>query len=173
MSVQYSSDNMQKKRKKLRLQNYDYSQNGMYFVTICTQNKKHFFGKITNDEMKLNQCGKIVYECLVDIPNHFDDVIVNEFVIMPNHIHAIIEIVVDRHVCPLQRRQQQLLPKVIGGFKASVTKNINNKFGKNNFKWQRSYYDHIIRKEESLKKIQEYIMINFSEWKKYKLYKTS
>lgn len=159
-----------KKRKQLRLKNYDYSQNGMYFVTICTYNKKCFFGKIIDNKMKLNVVGKIVKDVLLNISKHQKNVRLNEFVIMPNHIHCIIEIVVDGHARPLQKRSAQTLPIVINGFKSATTKQINEKFGKNNFKWQRSYYDHIIRKEESLQKIKEYIMINSREWEKDELY---
>ncbi len=79
------------KRKQLRLKNYNYSQNGMYFVTICTQNKKCYFGKIINNEMQLNLAGKIIEKWWKELENKFN-ITLYEYVIMPNHIHGIIEI---------------------------------------------------------------------------------
>ena len=164
-----------KKRKQLRLKNYDYSQNGMYFVTICTQNKKCFFGKVVDNEMILNIVGKIAQKYLKDIPKYYNGVSINEFIIMPNHIHLIIELcgdVVAEHcsATTVNGKNYGLLSKIIKSYKNVVTKEVNKQFGKNNFKWQRSYYDHIIRKEESLQKIKEYIIINPQEWKKDELY---
>jgi len=163
------------KRKQLRLKNYNYSQNGMYFVTICTYRKECFFGKVINDEMKLNSAGKIARKYLKDIPQYYNGVSIDEFIIMPNHIHLIVELVdaVVTEQCSVTTKNNKnygLLSKIIKSYKNAITKEINKKFGKNNFKWQRSYYDHVIRKEESLQKIKEYIMINPREWKRDELY---
>jgi REP element-mobilizing transposase RayT len=79
-------------RRSIRLKGYDYAQSGMYFVTICVQNRECLFGKITNGEMTLNDAGKMVMQCWIDIPQHYQNVVLHEFVIMPNHIHGIIEI---------------------------------------------------------------------------------
>jgi len=78
--------------KKRRLQNYNYGKNGYYFITICTKNRKPFFGKIINDKMKLSNIGKIAQQCYREIPNHFNNVKLDEYVIMPDHIHGIIMI---------------------------------------------------------------------------------
>jgi len=163
------------KRKSLRLKNYDYSQNGMYFVTICSYQKKCFFGRIVDDEMKLSTVGEIAQRYLVDIPKYYKGVSIDEFIIMPNHIHIVVELsdVVVTEQCSVTTQNNKnygLLSKIVKSYKNAVTKEINKKFGKNNFKWQRSYYDHIIRKEESLQKIKEYIMINPRDWKKDELY---
>jgi len=72
-----------------RLKGWDYSSNGYYFVTICTHNRDHLFGEIENGEMMLNEYGKIVEECWFDLPNHYDNLRLDTFVIMPNHIHGI------------------------------------------------------------------------------------
>ena len=74
----------------IRLQGYDYSKSGAYFITIVTQNRENLFGKIINGEIKLNDGGKIVQQCWMDIPNHFPNTQLDEFAIMPNHIHGII-----------------------------------------------------------------------------------
>ncbi|MFH1947037.1 MAG: hypothetical protein ABIJ23_02685 [Candidatus Magasanikbacteria bacterium] len=78
--------------KSTRLANYDYSQPGFYFVTICTKNRRHYFGKITEQKMILNDIGKIIQKYWSEIPQHFENVLTNEFIIMPNHVHGIIEI---------------------------------------------------------------------------------
>jgi len=83
-------------RRTIRLKDYDYSQEGACFVTICTQNNIPNFGKIINGEMRLNRFGSIVNECWNDIPNHFPSVEIDAFVIMPNHVHGIVNIVDNR-----------------------------------------------------------------------------
>lgn len=79
-------------RRSIRLQQYDYSQDGLYFITICCQDKACRFGKVENGEMKLNNAGIIATQCWLNIPNHHPHVVLHEFIIMPNHIHGILEI---------------------------------------------------------------------------------
>ena len=81
---------IQKERKLNRLKEYDYSKNGYYFITLCTKDGIEYFGKIENEEMILNQFGETAERCWKEIPNHYDNVEIDEFVIMPNHIHGII-----------------------------------------------------------------------------------
>jgi putative transposase len=85
------------RHKSIRLKEYDYSQPGAYFVTVCTHNRASLFGKIIDGEMVLNDMGKIVGKCILDIPVHFSDVEIDKFVIMPNHVHLIIIIYPDRN----------------------------------------------------------------------------
>ncbi|MCB4235142.1 hypothetical protein LDL59_08640 [Kaistella anthropi] len=80
-------------RRSIRLQGYDYSKEGFYFITLCCQDRAHLFGRIVDGEMILNDAGLQAQECWQDIPNHFPNVVLHEFVIMPNHIHGIIEFV--------------------------------------------------------------------------------
>jgi REP element-mobilizing transposase RayT len=77
-------------RKSIRLKEYDYTNPNWYYITICTHNKEHLFGKIKNDKVILSEFGKIVTECWIDIPKHFEFVELDDFVIMPNHTHGII-----------------------------------------------------------------------------------
>ena len=87
-------------RRSIRLQGYDYSQAGWYFITICAQDRLHLFGEISNDEMILNDMGQIVSDCWLDLPNHYKNVVLDESVIMPNHFHGIVvftDIVVENH----------------------------------------------------------------------------
>ena len=106
-------------RRSIRLKEYDYSQNGLYFVTICTNNQTHFFGEIVDGEMCLSIIGKIVGALWHEIKNHVPNVKLHEFIVMPNHVHGIIEItnhvaiqndnvaVGARHAPPLQVAQKQ------------------------------------------------------------------
>jgi hypothetical protein len=80
-------------RRSIRLKGYDYSQEGLYFVTICCQNRQCLFGKIVDGKMILNDAGKIAKDCWQEIPNHFPNAILHEYVVMPNHIHGIVQLV--------------------------------------------------------------------------------
>ncbi len=159
-----------KHRKLNRLDNYDYSQNGYYFITICAKEK-----------IELSEIGKITNQCWLEIPKHFPDVILDEFVIMPNHMHGIIiiennvaignndhcfEFVGNENFRSLRGwhgAKSHSLSSIIRGFKIGVTKwcRQNNN---HEFLWQKSFYDHIIRDEKSLAKIREYIVNNPAKW---------
>lgn len=166
---------MQKKRRSIRLSEYDYSQNGAYFITICTHEKKHLFGKIDNGEMVLNGLGKMVERCWVDIPYHFPSIVLDEFVVMPNHVHGILFIENSFYIndsgrgLPWQTPtkwnglQKQSLGSIVNQYKGSLKRwaNANNY---SYFSWQRNYYEHIIRFDESLHTIREYILNNPIAW---------
>lgn len=171
-----------KNRKLNRLINYDYSQQGMYFVTICTKNREELFGEIVNGKMVLNNVGNISQKCWMEIPNRFSNIHLDEFIIMPNHIHGIIEIinsldinVWNAHVRSKNtNRSKMLLSKSIQGFKSSVTRKILYPEQERiyafptKFAWQKSFYDHIIRNEIELNKIREYVFNNPQNWKQDK-----
>jgi putative transposase len=164
----------------MRLKGYDYTQPGYYFVTICTYRRKELFGKIAGEEMRLNEYGLIVKKCWEEIPAHFSNVNLDYFIIMPNHIHGIIEItdcqnsVEERHASLLQNMddldispgvKRGSLGAIIGSFKAAVTRQINLSNKPLNVKiWQQGYFDHIVRKETSLDMIRKYIENNVLQW---------
>ncbi len=152
-------------RKPNRLPGYDYSQDGYYFVTICTEDKREWFGNIKNDAMELNEYGQIALECWHDLPNHYKNIKLDESIIMPNHVHGIviIESNVGDGLKPSPTRYG--LSEVIRGFKTFSSRRINEKmkYGKK-FHWQRSFYDHVIRGEKELMEIQEYIVNNPKKW---------
>ena len=164
-------------RRSIRLKEYDYSQPGGYFVTICTHGKEQLFGRIVDGELKLNMAGREIENYWRDIPKRFPSVEIDEFVIMPNHVHGIVFIIGDDrikqstpfvvgaiHELPLQRRQM-LLAKVIGRFKMTAAKRINELRGMNGCPvWQRNYYEHIIRGEKDLNAIRKYIVNNPARW---------
>ncbi len=167
-----------KNRKNIRLPNYDYSQAGYYFVAICTKDRMNYFGEIINGEMELNDAGEIVEKCIKEIPEHFPYSDVDYYCIMPNHIHAIIIIsdtsigntyVGNTHACSLpsvctEPRDKQLLPIIVGSFKSAASKLIHRLEGNLFFKWQKSYYEHVIRNEKELFEIRKYIELNPLNW---------
>ncbi len=101
-------------RRSIRLQGYDFSREGLYFITICCQDRAHLFGEIAEKCLKLNDAGIQAQQCWLDIPNHFPNVVLHEFIIMPNHIHGIIEFVGANNYSPNQSLPQQPLPHNFG-----------------------------------------------------------
>ncbi len=183
-----------KLKKSYRKQGYDYSINGYYFVTVCTKNRKNYLGKIENYEMKLSIIGKIVAKFWLEIPKHFRNVFLDNWIIMPNHLHGIIKIEdrnqlmfsnhinincrnapwrvlqnkentpwrVPTRVGPLTRNS---ISSIVNHFKGNV-KRFCNKKGLEYFTWQDRFYDRIIRDEEELHNIQNYIYYNPLNWDK-------
>ena len=162
-----------------RLPEYDYSSAGLYFVTICTEGKIPYMGRISNENMELSKIGEITDNCWNKIPIHFKFVTLDEYIIMPNHVHGIV-VIEKRSDCrdviyyvstpkPTQSKFPNISPKsgtlssIIRTFKASVTR-ISKKSGYPDFKWQARFYEHIIRNERSLNKIREYIKFNPWKW---------
>ena len=162
-------------RRSIRLQRYDYSQNGAYFVTVCTQNRECLFGNIENGQMLVNDAGKIVCQCWQDMPSHFPHVVCDVFVIMPNHIHGILFIVDTvganvgaKNFSPLQPGQRpsgtsKTIGSIVRGFKIGVTKWMRQNTLVQNV-WQRNYFEHIIRDDGELNRIRQYILDNPAKW---------
>jgi len=155
-----------RERKQIRLRDYDYSKVGGYFVTICTQDREEWFGKIENGAMILNQYGVIVNQCWDDLPKHYLNCLLDTFVIMPNHVHGIIVInsnyAVGNGLKPFPTHG---LSEMIRGFKTFSSRKINEGIKNNhNFQWQKSFYDHVIRSENELSRIREYIQNNPLKW---------
>jgi putative transposase len=155
--------------KSIRLAEYDYGLSGGYFVTICVRNGDSIFGNVELGKMILNEKGMIAEQYWQDTPNHFENVVLDEYIIMPNHIHGIIiicgnSVVGQRHAFDTEKRKYEKLPIIIGSFKSAVTKEINMHFPEINFRWQTSYHDHIIRNKRALLNIQNYIISNPENW---------
>jgi REP element-mobilizing transposase RayT len=162
-----------KNRRSIRLKEYDYSQSGAYFVTICTHNKECLFGEIVDGKMILNDAGKIVQTVWYEISEHVDHVELDQFVIMPNHIHGIIVLhdgCRDTACCaPTVERFGKLitgsLPTIIRSFKSAITKRINELHETPGQKiWQRNYYERVIRNENELNQVRQYIVDNPAKW---------
>ena len=139
------------KRKSPRIPNYDYSTKNYYFVTICTYNKECIFG----NPGILNEYGRIAEAYLLKIPEIYQNFRIDKYVIMPNHVHVIFD--VD------DAEQKKSLSYVIGQYKTHVSKEIHKSEVRKNL-WQRSFHDHVIRSEQSYKKIWEYIDNNPIKW---------
>ena len=173
-------------RRSIRLQGNDYSQVGTYFVTICVQDRECLFGDIVEGEMRLNDAGRMVERWWGELGNKFPSTELGEYVVMPNHFHGIIRIVgADLRVCPdrtgahigaplrhgpLQRINDAPLPEIVQWFKTMTTNEylrgvkslgwppLNAKL------WQHNYYERVIRNEEELCRIRQYIADNPAQW---------
>ena len=142
-------------RHTIRLPEYDYSQKGMYYVTICTYRKACIFGSIKDSKVILNQIGKIAREELIKTEKVRKAINIDTFIIMPNHIHVIL----------LLSGCCSTLPEIIRGFKTFSSRRINNLRKQTGSPlWQRNYYEHIIRDEEDLMRVREYITQNPLKW---------
>ena len=159
-------------RKRTRLKGYDYSLPGAYFVTICTAKKSHLFGEIKNNEMHLSNIGKIVNKEISGIETHYENIRIDRYVIMPNHIHMIISILKTEGINPFPTIKYDI-PNVVGKFKAGVTRIVGNAFMHSaiNPIFQSSFHDHVIRGDEDYQKIAEYIDTNVLLWEKDCFYK--
>lgn len=147
-----------------RLKDWDYSSSGYYFVTICTKNRECIFGDVVNGQMRLSEIGEIVTEEWQKTEQIRENVKLDEWIIMPNHIHGITAIGnnVETH-CDASLQKKNNLSFIIRGFKSTTTKRIHMA-GYSNFAWQSRFYEHIIRNENSLQKIREYINNNPIKW---------
>ncbi|MBR6719738.1 MAG: transposase [Clostridia bacterium] len=154
------------KRKPTRLKGYDYSMPGAYFVTVCTKNKKCIFGKIVGDgdfdvpKMNLSKCGTVIEKHLNLMNEKYNHIKINSYVIMPNHIHLILNISdfvggASETAAPYNNE--------ISKFISLLKRYSNRECGENLF--QRSFHDHIIRNENDYIKISEYIETNVLKWK--------
>ncbi len=153
------------RRKPTRLRDYDYSQPGAYFVTICAQHRKCLFGTIVDGQMQLNEIGKIVVECWNHIPQHFPSVELGDSIIMPNHIHGIIAYPLVGAGSPRPPKNSPALGKIIAYFKYQSTKHINQHHDTPGTRiWQRNYHDHIIRDDPDLQRLRQYIQDNPMKW---------
>ena len=184
------------RRRSIRLEGYDYAGVGAYFVTICTQDRAPLFGEIVNGEMRLNGAGGMIHTVWDEIPAFYPDVGIDEFVVMPNHIHGIVLVGAaprghpdcDGNVPSVQPRSAQpgsvqpplgqprgvaptlSLPDVVHRFKVMTTKRYVGGVKQSNWPpfrgrlWQRNYYEHIIRSDESLNRIRQYIRDNPMRW---------
>ena len=159
-----------------RRKDWDYSSDGAYFVTICTKNREHFFGEIVDGKMRYSQMGEMATKEWENTKNIRSNVELDARVVMPNHIHGIVVIknfdMETRHVethCNASLRgnrfgpQSNNLASIIRGFKGVTAKN-SHMAGFTKFAWQSRFYDHIIRSEQELNRIREYIINNPIKW---------
>ena len=162
-----------------RLRHWDYSSNGTYFITLCTKNRESFLGEIVDGEMQLSEIGKIVQKYWLEIPDHFSFIMLNNFIIMPNHMHGIVVIdkahdvetrqclvstAATKTINRFQNQGKHTISSIIGAYKSICTKTINKTQNKIFFGWQPRFYDHIIRDKNNLIRTREYIINNPIKW---------
>ena len=175
------------KNKPQRKKGYDYDLPGAYFVTICLKNRRNLFGKIINEICELSGIGKIADKCWREIPEHFKNVGIGEYIIMPNHFHGIVfmydnstvgqthafdfkqvkrDLTIDKKNIEHIRKMHKKLSIIVGSYKSAVTKESNRALPGTNFAWQTSFYDHIVRDDKGLEYISDYIRMNPLNWNK-------
>ena len=185
-----------KQRKPNRLKGYDYSQDNLYFTTSCVKDRICCFSKIEDSKMILNRYGKIANDQWLWLADQYPYVILHEFVVMPNHMHGIIEInreniiqgvgtgrivgtgrdlslrtaLHDSSLPLLPKTKIKSLSQLLGAYKTTTSKQIHLA-GFLEFEWQRSFHDHIIRDEKSYIRIADYILNNPSTWEEDKFYR--
>ena len=163
-------------RKHLRMSHYDYNTPGAYFLTFCTHNRKHFLSHIVgaiheSPEPQLTTCGKILESVIQSIPAHLHATI-DQYVIMPNHVHLIAVITEEdilHEICESPLQSRSIMSKLIGYIKMNTSKAIRQRYG-DVAVWQRGYHDHVIRNQEDYVALAEYIQTNPLRWELDKLY---
>jgi len=175
-----------------RFLNWNYGWEGVYFITICTKDKEHYFGKIENSEIVLSNLGIIADVMMYEIKNHSQNVEIDNYVIMPNHVHCILILNENDeiHLCrdkaclvstttmesknePIgtnrfQNQGKNTISSIIGSYKSAVTKHAH-RLGFN-FEWQSRFHDHIIRNVKEYENIFNYITENPLKWEQDKFY---
>ena len=161
-------------RKQNRLNSFDYSKDGSYFVTFCIKDKECYFGKIENEQLFHSDFGKIVVNSIEWLKGQYPDIRIHEYVVMPDHVHLLIEInrnISNEMVCivgegsdlPLQTNKIKSLSELIGALKTVSSKNIRLN-GCSGFAWQRSFYDQIIKSSDHFDNVKNYIIDNPKRW---------
>lgn len=172
-------------RKRNRLQGFDYSKDAVYFFTICTKDKIHYFGNIHNQIMDLNELGKIAESQVLWLNKQYSYFELHNFVVMPNHIHLLFginrhyskenfdeiaaEFTINRDLSVEFQPKIKTVSSLIGAYKTTSSKKIHE-FGNLEFSWQRSFHDHIVRSQHRYDVIFNYITENPSNWDKDKFY---
>ena len=177
------------RRRSIRLKGYDYSQPGAYFITLCTQDRACLFGQVVDGEMRLNEAGRMIRAQWEGLSLRFPAIEWDVFVVMPNHVHGVIVIAGADNVradivgaglvpalihgatmCGATTRVAPTVGDIVGAFKSMTTliytRGVKHS-GWPSFRgqlWQRNYYEHIIRNDESLNRVREYIAKNPLQW---------
>jgi REP element-mobilizing transposase RayT len=181
---------MRHHRRSTRLPAFDYASTGAYFVTVCCKERECLFGDVVDGETLHSEAGRIATACWSEIPRHFPGVVLDAFVVMPNHVHGVIVLT---HRARNECRGVQLnaptsgttdgtadgiaapvagpasisptdgLPVIVRTFKAAVT-TACRRAGLANDVWQRGYYDHVVRGDDDLDRIRRYIEENPARW---------
>ncbi len=152
-------------RRSIRLKGYDYRAEGAYFVTLCVQDRRCLFGAIARDAVQLSATGQAVVESWVWLGQQYPYVILDEWVVMPNHLHGLLfitEELPDGTMAPMRKT----LGRLMGAFKTVSTKRVNALRETSEARlWQRDFYDRVVRNEHELNAIRDYIASNPANWR--------
>ncbi len=189
-------------RRSIRLQDYDYTKEGAYYITICTSDKRLLFGTVNHESVLLNRIGQIAEQCWLKIPDHSTNVTIDYYIVMPNHFHGILFITeppTDSNVllpltsvgaqpveypdfngaapCADKVRVPCVIPRSLGSIVRSYKSAVSRlAHGLPEFKttpiWQRNYYEHVIRDEDDLYMKRNYIQNNPLQWELDEFYCT-
>lgn len=161
-------DSRRHHRRSIRLPKFDYARQGAYFVTVCTCNRICLFGDLVEGEMRLNEAGCLVQEVFDGLPAHYPHVELDARIIMPNHVHGIVWLVgtgFEPGSMKTAGSTRHGLSEIVRAFKTFSARRINTTHGtKGRSVWQRNYYEHIIRDEDDLNRVREYIVENPARW---------
>jgi REP element-mobilizing transposase RayT len=147
-------------RRSIRLQHYDYTRSGAYFITICTHRRACLFGTVDANMVTLSDQGSIAQACWQEIPGHFPTVLLDAFVMMPNHLHGIL---IMQRDAPSSSDLPEL-SAVIRSFKAATTRRIHESGAAPDMVWQRNFYEQVIRSRTHLERSRRYINENPARW---------
>jgi len=150
-------------RKRTRLSGFDYTSPGSYFITLVVKDRECVFGDIALSRMQLNLHGQIIQDQWEWLHRQYSYVHMDEYVVMPNHFHGIINLGEERNGHDHSLQKMKPLSQLIGAFKTTSSKRIHES-GLNSFQWQSSFYDHIIHNEKEMERIREYIQTNPLRW---------
>jgi REP element-mobilizing transposase RayT len=172
---------MRLERKITRMREFDYTQSGAYAITICVSRRRGAFGRMENGMVRLHPFGKIAERHWKNIPSHYSNIFLDEFIFMPNHMHGIVWI--EGEAPPSLKREIELrrfgeaqsgsLSSIIGSYKSGVTKEIGELRGSKTAVWQPCFHDHIIRNDVDLFFQRQYIQQNPSQWAEDEFYTQS
>jgi REP element-mobilizing transposase RayT len=162
-----------KQQKQYRLPTHNYGRSGVYFITICVQDRVPAFGSINNAQLTLSPIGEAASRCWQEIPGHYPLVRLDQWTVMPNHFHGILILKPnendalarqeDATPAGLRPLRPASVPAIVNQFKGSV-KRWCNQHGHEQFAWQPRYHDHIVRNAKALGNIREYIIHNPENW---------
>jgi len=159
-------------RRSIRFRGFDYASENSYFVTIVAYQRQNLFGEIQNNEARQTLLGEIVRVSWLAIPDHFSNAEIDEFIVMPNHLHGIINLFEDHRKGTIYRAPTQAfgkpvqgsIPTIIRSFKAAVTREARREGIYLEPVWQRNYYEHIIGEILEYDQVIEYIHSNPRNW---------